>query len=70
MYLNDANGNRVNCKSIQGTIEKWKDDSIDCDLVSVLSISPEVLGHFNQIMNIPYFLNLLYDTKPCLYVAF
>ena len=53
MYLNDANGNRVNCKSIQGTIEKWKDDSIDCDLVSVLSISPEVLGHFNQIMNIP-----------------
>ena len=50
MYLNDANGNRVNCKSIQGTIEKWKDDSIDCDLVSVLSISPEVLGHFNPIM--------------------
>ena len=35
MYLNDANGNRVNCKSIQGTIEKWKDDSIDCDLVRV-----------------------------------
>ena len=34
MYLNDANGNRVNCKSIQGTIEKWKDDYIDCDLVS------------------------------------
>ena len=28
MYLNDANRNRVNCKSIQGTIEKWKDDSI------------------------------------------
>ena len=28
MYLNDANRNRVNCKSIQGTIEIWKDDSI------------------------------------------
>ena len=53
MYLNDANRNRVNCKSIQGTIEIWKDNSIDCDLVSVLSICPEILGHFIQIMNMP-----------------
>ena len=26
---------------------------LHCDLMSVLSIYPEVLGHFNQIMNMP-----------------
>ena len=47
MYLNDANGNRVNCKSLQGTLEKWMDNAIGCDLMSILSISPEVHVHFN-----------------------
>ena len=32
MYLNDANRNRVNCKSIQGTIEIWKDNSCECSV--------------------------------------
>ena len=53
MYLNDANGNRVNCKSIQGTIEKWTDDSIDCDLAKATSVRGVTLTatHMGSILN-------------------